>query len=285
MYPRPFAYLRPRDVRQAIDALARYGTEASVLAGGMSLVPMLKYRERSPRVLVDIARLGELSGVATDGRVLRLGATTRHHQVVTSASAAAAAALPELAARIGDTQVRNMGTVGGALAAVEPTGDWGAMALAMRGELVAVSARRSRRVPADDFFVDTRRNALDADELLTEVRLPLPDGAFGTAFAKFEARAGAALISCAGCVELAGRRVVRAGLACVGVRGRPVRLPGAERSLLGESPTAELVEATTDLARAEVGGGFPGGVVGSLVRDVLRRAVERAQGATVEVAG
>jgi carbon-monoxide dehydrogenase medium subunit len=228
-------------------------------------------------VIVDIGRLRELAGVTTEGTVLRLGATTRHHQVAAWTDGGSVAAIPELASRIGDTQVRNMGTVGGGVAAVEPTGDWGTVVLAMRGAMVAVSTRGERTVVSDSFFLGTHRNALAADELVSEVRLPLPERAFGTAFAKFEPRTAAALASCAGCIELADGHVARAGLACVGLWGFPTRLPAAERLLTGECPSAELFEHAVQLVRTEADGGFHGAVVCSLLRQVLQDATERAR--------
>ncbi|MGH3435850.1 MAG: FAD binding domain-containing protein [Sciscionella sp.] len=278
MYPRAFDYLRPQDVSEVTAALARYGADARVLAGGMSLVPMLKYRQCSPAVLVDIGRLTGLSGIDMGEDVVSLGAVTHHHEVAAWRCREALAAVPELAARIGDAHVRNMGTVGGGLAAVEPTGDWGTLVLAMRGEVVATSTRGERTIPIDSFFVDTHRSSLEVDELLTEVRLPIPERDFGTAFAKFEARSGAALISCAGCVELAGERVTRIGLACVGVRGFPTRLAAAEELLLGRRPAAQAFEEAVAEARTECGDDFRGAVVGSLLREVLLSATRRARG-------
>lgn len=278
MYPRPFSYVRARDAGDAIRRLAEHGEEASLLAGGMSLVPMMKYRQRSPRVLVDIGRLDELAGIAMDGKVLRIGATTRHYEAASWVGAEALGMVRELAARIGDPQVRNMGTVGGGLAAVEPTGDWGTALIAMRGQVVAASELGERVITSDDLFVGTQHSRLHPDELLTELRLPLPQRQYGTAFAKFEKRAAAApLISCAASVELAGDgRIARVGLGCVGLDGFPVRLQGVEDVLTGGPPDTDLVEGAVEAARMGVGG-FRGSVLGSVVREVLQRATERAQ--------
>lgn len=279
MYPRSFDYMRVRHVPEAVALLAEHGDGARILAGGMSLIPMMKYRELSPDVVVDIGRLRELAGIAIDGLVLRIGATTRHDEVASWQGPGAVGMVPELAAAIGDVQVRAMGTVGGGLAAVEPTGDWGAALLAMRGEVVVVSAAGERRIASDDLFVATHRSTLGPDELLTETRLPLPARRFGTAFGKFQIRAAAApLLSCAGCVELGGDgRVATAGLGCSGLEGHPVRLADAEDVLLGERVGPDVAAESGEIARAGAGGGFRGSVVAKLVRETVQRAGDRAE--------
>lgn len=279
MYPRSFDYVRARHVSEAVGMLAEHGDRARVLAGGMSLIPMMKYRELSPDVVVDIGRLRELAGIVVDGPVLRIGATTRHHEAASWTFPAAVSLVPELAAGIGDAQVRSMGTVGGGLAAVEPTGDWGTALLAMRGEVVVVSAAEERSIASDDLFVATHRTTLRPDELLTQMLLPLPARRVGTAFRKFQLRAAAApLLSCAGCVELDGAgRVATAGLACAGLAGYPVRLADAEDVLLGEPVGADLLTEAGEVARTSAGGGFRGSVVASLVRETIHRATERAE--------
>ncbi|HZD66094.1 MAG TPA: FAD binding domain-containing protein, partial [Acidimicrobiales bacterium] len=198
MYPRAFAYHRAGSAAEAVDRLATHGDRARVLAGGMSLLPMMKYRQRAPEVLIDVGRLTELAGVALQGRVLRIGATARHHELAAWRAGPALAMVPELARRIGDPQVRNMGTVGGGLAAVEPTSDWATALLACRGEVVVRRAGGERRIAADDLFLDTHRSALAPDELLVEAAFSLPAGRVGTAHAKFEARAAAAAVMSAG---------------------------------------------------------------------------------------
>jgi len=279
MRPRPFAYVRAAGLEDALAQLARHGGGASPLAGGMSLIPLMKYRQRAPAVLVDIGRVPGLAGISRDGGALRIGATTRH------ADAAAwpgwgprLAMFPELASRIGDQQVRNMGTVGGSLAAVEPTGDWGTALLAMGGQVTARTAAGERRIGADAFFLGTHRSALSAGELLTEASFPLPAGPFGTAAAKFESRTAAPLMSCAALVVLGGGRVARAGVACAGLAGWPVRLPAVEEAVRGQQLGAGALEGAVTAAR-DAAGGFRGSVLGWLVREVLARAGARAQAA------
>lgn len=278
MYPRPFAYLRPRSPAEALAQLSEHGGEARPLAGGMSLVPLLKYRQLSPRVLVDIGRLRELAGIRAADGILQIGATTRHHEVADWDWDTSLALFGELAARIGDAQVRSMGTVGGGLAAVEPTGDWGTALLAMRGEVVAAASGGERHIAADDFFLGTGRSALRPDELLTQALFPVPGGQFGTAAAKFETRRAAPLASCAALVAIGDDgRVREAGLACTGLDGFPVRLAGAEAALTGQKFGPDVVDAAADAARNAAPDRFRGALIARLAADALRRAGLRSQ--------
>lgn len=284
MYPRAVAYTRAGSVPEAVDALAQYGPDACPLAGGMSLVPWLKYRQRSPGLLVDVGRLTELAGIEQADDSWCVGALTRHADVAALRGDVALHLLPELAAGIGDVQVRGMGTVGGSLAAVEPTGDWGAALLALRGSVVARSASGDRVIASDDLFVDTYRSSLRPDELLTEVRLPVPDGRFGTAAAKLDHRAAAApLLSCAVQVELDdGDRVRLAGVGCVGVAGFPIRLVGVETALRGAPCTAEAIADAAACASDATDDAFTTSVLARLLRDALTRAGERARRVEVD---
>lgn len=278
MYPRAFAYVRPRSTEEAVARLAEHGDDASVLAGGMSLVPMLKYRQRTPGVLVDIGRLTELAGVDASGDTVEIGATTRHADVAALGSGAGVTPmLAELAARIGDVQVRSMGTVGGGIAAVEPTGDWGAALLALRGEVVAVASGGERRIAADDLFVATYTTSLRPDELLTLVRFP--QGArVGAAQTKFEHRTAAGLLSCVAAVRLGEEdEVVEAGVACTGLEGHPVRLAEIEDVLRGQPFGSDLVAAAS---AAVAGDDFRRSVLRTLVKDALEKAGARASAGT-----
>jgi carbon-monoxide dehydrogenase medium subunit len=282
MYPRAFAYARATAPEEAVELLGEHGDDASILAGGMSLVPQMKYRQRSPRVVVDVGRLRELAYVALDDGELRLGALTRHADAAAWDSPPALRLIGELAGRIGDRQVRGMGTVGGGLAAVEPAGDWGPALLALRGEVVAVSTQGERRIAGDDLFVAPLRTSLRPDEMLTEVCVRLPPGRFGTAQAKFEARTGAAFMSCAACVQLDGDgHIADAGVACGGLQPVPVRLEGAESVVAGRAPDDALFDeagATVRTADANASG-HRIAVAATLVRDALRTATARAGGA------
>lgn len=287
MYPRRFSYIRAGSADDAVAQLAEHGPDASVLAGGMSLVPLMKYRERTPPVLIDIGRLRELAGVTVADDAVRIGATTRHHELaVWRGDDERLAMVGELAASIGDPQVRNMGTIGGSLAAVEPTGDWCAALLATRGRVVARSARGQRTIAADELFVDVRRSALEDDELICEVALPLPAGArHGTAHVKFEVRAAAApLMACAASITLDDDgTIAQAGIGCIGLDAMPIRLHAAERALAGVAAGGDGTAAAPAIAAGAVREphpGFRGSVMATLVADAARRACARACGAT-----
>jgi carbon-monoxide dehydrogenase medium subunit len=282
VYPRAFSYIRARSQDEAVSALAEHGSEAAVLAGGMSLVPQMKYRERTPAVVIDVGRIRELAGItATDGS-LRIGATTRHHEAEAWRGGTQLAIVSELAAGIGDPQVRNMGTVGGNVAAVEPAGDWGPALLALRGAVRVVSATGERTISADDLFVAPRRPALDPDELIVEVSAHLPAGRFGTAQVRFEARAAAAaFMNCSACVALDRAGVItEVGIGCGGLEDVPVRIDDAEVMLRGAEPSPATIDAAASVltTRPAAGGsnGFRRAVAARLVRDALQMAVARA---------
>jgi aerobic carbon-monoxide dehydrogenase medium subunit len=279
LYPRAFTYIRAESTEHAISLLEQYQGEASVLAGGMSLVPLMKYRLKAPAVLIDIGRLKELSGISLVDGELCIKATTRHTDACVWSGDPRLALVPELASRVGDPQVRNMGTVGGGLAAAEPTGDWLAALLAMRGAVNARSGFGERRILSDEFVPFPHRSALRAEELLTSVALPLPTGRFATAYAKSEARRAAApLMSCAVCVSFDhdGTAVTYAGVGCVGIEARPVRLASVENVLCSETFSPQLVDRAAKTACECSDWGFGRSVCQDLVRRALLQAVERA---------
>jgi len=252
VYPRAFHYVRATSVEQAVALLSEYGDEARPLAGGASLIPLMKLRLAAPTVLVDVGRLDALAGILRHDGHLTIGAVTHHVDV--EDDAAAAAALPllrDVAAGIGDAQVRNMGTIGGALAEADPAGDWGPALLAVGGSVRAVGPRGERLIPADAFFLDAYTTALAPDELLAEARFPLPGPRSGSAHLKFEVRAGDfAVANCSVAVTLddAGHcAAIGVGLGGVGLR--PEQVTAAEGLLRGQVPTPALVAAAAEAVR------------------------------------
>jgi carbon-monoxide dehydrogenase medium subunit len=284
MYPRAFSYIRAYSQDEAVAALAEHGPDAAVLAGGMSLVPQMKYRERSPAVVIDVGRMRELAGITASGGALRIGALTRHHEAEAWSGASGLAIIPELAGRIGDPQVRNLGTIGGSLAAVEPAGDWGPALLALRGAVRVISAAGERAIGADDLFVAPRRTAIAPDELIVEVNASLPAGRFGTAQARFALRAAAAaFMNCAACVALdESGAVAEVGIGCGGLEDVPLRLDEAEAVLLGAEPSAAAIEAASSVLTTSSRSSFRRSVAARLVRDALHWAVGRATTTTSE---
>ena len=222
MIPAAFEYLRARSAEEAVALLAEHGADAKLLAGGHSLLPMMKLRLARPAVLVDVGRLAELDYVRVDGAELAVGAATRH--AVLAASAEARADVPLLAhaaGLVGDPQVRHRGTLGGSLAHADPAADLPAAALALGARLVLLGPGGRREVAADDFFAGYFETALGADELLVEVRLPRRRGE-PWGYQKFTRRANDWAI--VGVAATAGR------IALAGMGPRPLRAAAAERA-------------------------------------------------------
>ncbi|HKK08227.1 MAG TPA: xanthine dehydrogenase family protein subunit M [Gemmatimonadota bacterium] len=252
MLPSAFDYVAPSSLDEAIEALAS-DPEARVLAGGQSLIPLLKLRLARPGRLVDLRKLEALSYVREEDGGLAIGGMTPHAEVAGSPLLAGAArAVAEAAAAVGDPQVRNRGTFGGSLAHADPSADLPAAVLAMGGTLVARGPEGEREIPAGDFFLAPWTTALRPDEILTGARLPVPAGS-GGAYVKLEQRAsGFALVGVAAVLELEGGVVRRARLAVTGAGNRPVRLEGAEEALAGVDAADEgaVREACRDAGSA-----------------------------------
>src|SRR5678815_3669710 len=180
-----FDYKVPKSLDEAVSLLAADPDGAKVLAGGHSLIPAMKLRLAQPQLLVDIARLKELSYIREDGDRILIGATITHYRLESSELLKQICPLlPACAASIGDVQVRNKGTIGGSLAHSDPAGDWPAAAIALHAELVLVGPNGERTVSADDFFVDLLTTDLQPGEILREIRINKPSGKFGQAYQK-----------------------------------------------------------------------------------------------------
>jgi aerobic carbon-monoxide dehydrogenase medium subunit len=230
--PAAFAYARAGSVDEAVALLAEHGDDAKVLAGGHSLLPLMKLRLATPSVLVDVGRLTELSYVRDAGDHVAIGGLTRHRDVETDALLQRHVPLMSAAAaEVGDPQVRHRGTLGGSLAHGDPASDLPAVVLALRGSIVVRGREGERVIAADDFFQDFLETALEPDELITEVRLPKTDGA-GWAFEKFNRRAQDWAI-----VGVAAVGGATPGVALVNMGSTPVRAEGVEAALRdGASP-------------------------------------------------
>ena len=191
MYPAAFEYFAPATLDEALDVLGRYDDgDAKVLAGGMSLIPVMKLRFAAPRALVDINRLGGLDTLAEEDGRLRIGALVRHKACERSDLLKGKyGALGDAAPLISDPVVRNLGTVAGSLAHADPQGDWGSVMLAVRGEVVARGPDGERTIPIDEFFQGPFTTSLQLNEIVTEVRVPAPGRAGGT-YLKLERKVG-----------------------------------------------------------------------------------------------
>jgi carbon-monoxide dehydrogenase medium subunit len=233
MKPAKFEYHTPATTEEAIDLLQRYGGEAKILAGGQSLVPLMNFRLSRPAALIDINRIGALAYVEEDGSRLRLGAMTRQRAIEHSALVRSRVPLlTDATALVGHLPIRTRGTIGGSLAHADPAAEYPAVVTALEGELVARGPRGQRTIRAEEFFVAYLTTSLAPDEILTEVRLPIPPPGAGWAFEEFSRRHGDfAIVGIAALLVAEGGRCTKARLATAGVGPVPVRLRGAEEIL------------------------------------------------------
>jgi carbon-monoxide dehydrogenase medium subunit len=241
MIPAKFEYQRAGSAEEALSLLGQYGDDAKLLAGGHSLLPLMKLRLAAPAVLVDIGRLSDLSYVREDGDSIAIGALTRHRDLETSPVLAKHVPLLVRAASfVGDPQVRHRGTIGGSLSHGDPASDLPAVVLALGGTLVLRGPQGERTVGADDFFQGFLETALSPDELLTEIRVPKVGGA-GWSFQKFNRRAQDWAI-----VGVAAVHNGTTGVALVNMGSTPVRAGGVESALASGASAAEAAAHAAD---------------------------------------
>jgi carbon-monoxide dehydrogenase medium subunit len=284
MYPAGFAYTRASSLEEAISALAASNGEAKLLAGGHSLLPLMKLRLAEPAQLIDIGNLKDsLAYVRSENGEVAVGALTTHHTLETSGELRRRVpVVSEAAGLIGDVQVRNRGTIGGSLAHADPGADLPAVMLALGATFVAQGPGGRRSIDAADFFVDLLTTALRPDEVLVEVRLSALQARSGSAYKKFEQPAsGYAIVGAAAVVRLGeGDRVEEARVALTGVSGKPYRAAGVEQALAGQAASAEAVAAAAE--KAADGVDVAGDLHASseyrahLARVFARRALEEA---------
>jgi carbon-monoxide dehydrogenase medium subunit len=277
MIAESFDYHRPRTLADALALLSKLGDDAKILAGGHSLIPAMKLRLARPRAIVDLGRVPELTAITPDGAEVRVGAMVTHAQIVESATLRERCPLlPDTAARIGDAQVRNKGTIGGSLAHADPAADWPAAVLALDATLEIAGPAKRRTVPAGEFFVGMLETAIRPDEILVAIRVPVTSAS--VAYVKTEQKAsGFALCGVAAVVD-ATARAVRIGV--TGVSATPYRARAVEARLAGKTLTTELVaQAAQDAAQgADVLGDLHASAEyrAHLATVNVRRAIERA---------
>jgi carbon-monoxide dehydrogenase medium subunit len=250
VYPATFEYFAPRTLEEALSILERYGDEAKVLAGGQSLIPVMKLRIAAPRALVDINRIEGLDGLAVrDGR-LQIGALVRHKTCERSELLRGRyGVLGDAAPQISDPIVRNMGTVCGSLAHADPQGDWASALLAIGADVVVRGLGGERSIPLDELLVGPFMTTLQPGEVITEVRVADPGERAGGTYLKLERKVGDfATAAVAVHVSLDGDRVARAGIALTGVGPRNVKAVEAERALAGAALDEEAIGAAARLA-------------------------------------
>jgi carbon-monoxide dehydrogenase medium subunit len=294
MYPARFDYLAPATVDDALTSLnmlSQQGDEAKILAGGQSLIPLMKLRLASPATLVDINRLPGLAFIEPSDGHLRIGALARHNDLAESdlvrrSNHTMAAAAPWIA----DPLVRNLGTIGGSLAHADPQGDWASVMLACGADIVARSTAGERVIPIGEFLLGVFTTALRPDELLTEIRVPRYRGPAGGTYLKLERKVGDyATVGAAVHLQLddARERIAVAGIALTSVAPSNVKAVAAEQALVGQVPGDELFAEASDLAaqaaepRSDVRGSaeYKRNVVRVFVQRGLARAMELARAA------
>jgi carbon-monoxide dehydrogenase medium subunit len=255
MKPAPFSYFAPGSLEEAVGLLSQHGEEAKVLAGGQSLVPMMAFRLATPSVLIDLNGVAELDHQRLEGDTLVLGALSRHRAVAELGLRGRCEMLAEGIDLIGHPAIRNRGTVGGSLAHADPAAEWPAILLALGGEVDVIGPRGRRTIDAPGLFVSYFTTSLAPDEILAEVRLPLPNGGrVRSTFLEFSQRHGDfALVGVAALAELDGDGSMRdARLALIGVADRPVRAQAAEAALRGRQPTEEVLDEAAHAAVEEI---------------------------------
>ncbi len=283
--PAPFAYERATSVDGAIEALLRLGSEARLIAGGHSLLPMMKLRLANPEHLIDINDLHELSYIREEGDELRIGALTRHVELLKSELLAERFPVFRDAEQvIADPVVRNRGSIGGSLCQADAAEDLSAVCSALKGSAVIRGSGGERVVSLDEFYIGPFMTAVGEGEMLTEVRLPLRRGA-GSAHEKVERRAGDwAVAAASAAVWVEGGTIADAGVALSAVGPTTVHVTRADEVLRGKAPSEGLFEqageiASEDCAPVPDGRGpvdYKRHLAGVLVKRALRRAAARA---------
>jgi len=287
MIPPAFEYLRPNTVPEAIALLKQHGDEAKILSGGQSLIPMMKLRLARPGYLIDINRISGLAYIKEDDGFLKIGALTREAEI--EASALVKSKYPLLldtASAIADPQVRNLATVGGNLAHGDPANDHPATMIALGAQVVATGPKGERVIPIEGFFVSLFATALQQDEILTEIRIPIPPPRSGGAYFKLERKVGD-FATAAVAVQLTlddKGAVQKAGIGLTNVGPTPLKARSAEDFLRGKKLDATTAAQTAQLAAKDAQpssdlrgpADFKRGVIRELTKRALFRAAERA---------
>jgi carbon-monoxide dehydrogenase medium subunit len=252
MIPAAFDYHRPNSVREAVALLADIGDEARPLAGGHSLIPMMKLRLATPGHLVDLAGIGELKGVRSDGNDIVVGAmTTQHEMTGSGVLAAKMPILGETSLLVADPQVRYVGTMGGNVANGDPGNDLPAVMLCLGASYHVVSKAGERRIPAREFYRSAYSTALEPGEILTAVRIPVPADGHGHAYEKLKRKIGDYATAAAAVVLTVSRgRVATCSIGLTNVAETPLWAEEAARILVGSSLGAETVKQAVAAAEA-----------------------------------
>jgi aerobic carbon-monoxide dehydrogenase medium subunit len=292
MIPSAFEYMAPTTLQEAVSLLSTHKDEAKVLAGGHSLLPMMKLRLAAPAYVIDLGRIPDLAYIRENGGRIQIGPMTTHFMVESSdLLRQRLTALPEAAGMIGDVQVRNRGTIGGSLAHADPAGDLPAVMQMAEAQFKLIGPGGERTVAAEQFFVDLLTTALSPDELVAEIQLNVPPARTGTAYMKvFQKASGFAIVGVAVRVTLGadGRACQVARVGITGVAAKSFRASGVEQALEGKGideaaitaaaeQASDGVEALSDL---HASGEYRLALARVYTKRALLRALTRAQGGT-----
>jgi aerobic carbon-monoxide dehydrogenase medium subunit len=245
MIPAAFDYIAPQSLDEATRALKSHGEDAKLLAGGHSLLPLLKLRLANPTLLIDLSRIPGLAEISEQDGKIAVGALATHYQIESSELLKKRCPLlPETAREIGDVQVRNRGTIGGSLTHADPAADWPAAVLALGGELELRGPKGKRTLGAEQFFLGPMTTAIEPTEILTEIRVPISFRRCGSAYQKMAQQAsGFAIVGVAVSVRLDGKgRCDEIGIGVTGLSDKAFRAHAAEERLRGNKLTAKLIE-------------------------------------------
>jgi carbon-monoxide dehydrogenase medium subunit len=292
MYPRAFHYHRAASLPDAVAMLGQLGDDSKLLAGGQSLIPLMKLRFATPRHLVDLNFVPETSFVKEEGGRLRFGALTRHAEIENSPLVAKIPILCDCAAGIADVQVRNRGTIGGSIAEADPSGDWATVLMTLSTEIVCFGPNGERSVPLQDFIQDAYTTVLAHDELVSEVRVGIPSQGSGGAYLAFKRSAPVyPTASVAVQLVMAGDVCQQAAisLGCVGLTA--IRATEAEKALKGNSVSAKTIASAMEAAQAAAdpqpdmrgSAEYKRTLISALVQRAIEVALRRARGEQVEV--
>jgi len=283
MIPSKFDYVAPTTVDDAVAALAKAGEDAKVLAGGQTLMPVLRLRLAAPTTVVDLNRIDELRGVREDGDTLVIGAMTTYYDLLRSPVVSTHALLLSEATRtVADPQIRHRGTLGGNLAHADPAGDLSAPVLALEATLTVAGPSGRRTIAAAEFFEDYFTTALRPDEILTEVRIPKHTD-WAARYEKLHRVAQAwSIVAVAATIDVDGGTIRQARIALTNMASVPVRARGVEEALVGQTASEELIRAAAEHAAEGVDpmsdGNADADYRGHLARVLTRRAVATAAG-------
>jgi carbon-monoxide dehydrogenase medium subunit len=282
--PASFDYVRPSSVDEAVRALGSAGEDGKVLAGGQSLIPILRLRLSSAEIVVDLGDIADLRGVRDDDDAVVVGAMTTHDEVMNDPLVIAhAPLLAQASATVGDRQVRHLGTFGGSVAHADPAGDLPTVALTLDAEMVVQGASGLRRVPAAEFFLDYLTTALAQDEVLTAIRIPKLGSGWAVHYEKFSRVAQAwSVVAVAAAVRRSNGTITEARVGLANMGSTPLRATGVEQALAGSDATADSIRAAC--GHAADGTSPPSDLSGQadyraqLARVLTRRAVSAAAG-------